>query len=514
MDRKTFEDFGLVETAAPNRTIELIPLSPKTLGHFTAKLHARERNLLLGDEFHASLNDQSYIPNSSGQRYVRAYVGVDDIYPNEGGVDVTTLYDDKFLLAPWATSLNAGIYGLSDKLNLTAKQKHGLALGFGLASYQFTKHKTIKPPPRKAFLKIPRCVDAKRLMRELETTAWVQDMINEPPNILDCEGLTQEAIALAKIYGASISVIKGNDLKEDKKNFPLVYAVGKASAEQPRVVDMHWGDPSNPRVTLVGKGVVFDTGGIDIKDTESMDNMKFDMAGAAHALGAARMVMDAGLPVRLRVLLPIVENSIGPKSYKPGEVYKMRMGRTIEVINSDAEGRIILADVLYEASHPTLNKGEKRPKLICDFATTGWHGHTEFPGFGTIISNRDHVADEFKRAAAHCQEYMTVRPLLRRLEKELMGIEGEDAVVADYRQCVNDHGRYDDLLVGGLLWPNIRNQPGERCQEPDWTHSDIQPWRYARSATTPYPPGLPVGGFAQGVRSAYYMIEKRYGAGP
>lgn len=498
MLNKTFEDFRLLPQAPAKSLVELVPLSPVRLEAFMKRASHHETSWLK-DNFTAAPDEQAYRVSSSG-RTVSAYVTVPEPYQDEG-IAFKSVYDDRFILAQWAHSLFPGRYSLSRKLNLSSEQKHGLVLGWGLAAYEFGYHKTHKVP-KNIHLKIPDDVDTKRLYRELAASYFVQDLINQPPNIINCEGLTEEAQKLAIKFGANMNVIRGERLREDKANFPLIYAVGKGSREEPRLIDIQWGDPSKPRVTLVGKGVVFDTGGLNNKDADQMRTMKYDMAGAAHALGVAYMAMDAQLPISLRVLLPVVENANSPTAYKQGEKLNTRMGKTLEVTNTDAEGRLIMSDALYEASHPSL-RNVSRPDLIMSYGTLGWYGFFEYPGWGTVISNKLHVQHEFQRTAAECQEYFAPRPLLRRLGKEL-----ENSLVADLRQHNDDHSQYDDLLVANLLHMNIK---GGKGKEPDWVYNDLQPWRAPNTTTTLYPENLPDGAFAQGVRTSFRMIESRYG---
>jgi leucyl aminopeptidase len=273
---------------------------------------------------------------------------------------------------------------------------------------------------------------------------------------------------------------------------------------------MRWGDESNPHVTLVGKGVIFDTGGHDIKPYDQMQTMKFDMAGAAHALGVAQMVMDANLPVRLRVLLPVVENMVGPKAYKQGDVYKTRLGPTMEIVNTDAEGRLLLFDALAEASHPGKGGG-RRPDLMMAYGTLTWYGYTNFPGWASVISDKLAVRQEFQKAAAHCQEYVAPRPVPNDMISIRDEIFRQPGSPADMVHASVNHPDYDDLIVGQLLGIATERQKGEKGKQPDLVYVDLQPWRYPNSIRQQMPFGLPDGGFAQTVRSSYSMIEQRYG---
>ena len=231
-------------------------------------------------------------------------------------------------------------------------------IAFLLGSYRFRKCRRAKGGG--ARLALPHGVSRARVLRIAESVALARDLINTPANDLGPAELAATARKLAREHGAACSIVVGDALLE--KRFPMIHAVGRASARAPRLVDIRYGKPSQVKVTLVGKGVVFDTGGLDIKPPSGMLLMKKDMGGAAVALAAARMIMDAKLPVRLRVLLPIVENAVGGAAFRPGDVLQSRRGLTVEIGNTDAEGRLILADALSFAD-------EEEPNLLIDFAT-------------------------------------------------------------------------------------------------------------------------------------------------
>lgn len=488
---RKFDDFNLAVRGGPY-AIPLVPLSRRTLRAYTAQAGKREKSWL-----------KSLFTAGPGH--------CEERQDGEGGINKTVIamescddevkdpYDCHYALAGWAQDLRPATYELTDKIALTPGQKYNLLLGWGLGSYAFDKYKSPKNRTRRnTRLVIPPGVDKKRLRRELAATYMVQDLINEPQNVMSPEGLTKAALSLAAAFGAAASVAKGEDLRPDRENYPLVHAVGKGAEEEPRVVDILWGDPKHPAITLVGKGVTFDEGGVNNKDSDQMRNMKNDMAGAAHALGLAFMIMDAKLPVRLRVLLPVVDNAAGNRSYRQGDVLDTRKGEKLETVNTDAEGRLILSDALFEAAHPAA-PGQKPPALIVDFGTLSWFGHLEYPGFGSVFASRAGTQKEFMEAASACQEYFAPRPLMRRLFREL-----KEGAVADLRQCSDDHKEYDDLLAAALLHHHVGD-------EADWLHLDLQSWREGNTARTQYPPHLPAGGFAMGMRSAFHLIEKRYG---
>ena len=261
-----------------------------------------------------------------------------------------------FLPGRLSTQLPNGVYRFGNEPH----DPRLAALAFALGAYRFTRYR--KADARTVQLDPPQSLDRDELQHVAEGVSLARDLINTPANDMGPADLEAAARELAAEHGAAISAIVGDDLLA--QNFPLIHAVGRAAdpAAAPRLIDMTWGDAKHPRVTLVGKGVCFDTGGLDIKPDASMLNMKKDMGGAATALALAHMIMARGLKVRLRVLIPSVENSIAGSSFRPRDIYKSRKGITVEIGNTDAEGRLILADALTLAD-------EDKPELIADFAT-------------------------------------------------------------------------------------------------------------------------------------------------
>ncbi len=215
-------------------------------------------------------------------------------------------------------------------------------MAFGLGAYRFTRYH--KSEGRKIKLDLPQSLDREDIERVVEAVTLARDLVNTPANDMGPDELEAAARTLATKHGASIKATIGDDLLRD--NFPLIHAVGRAATRAPRLIDLNWGEAGHPRVTLVGKGVCFDTGGLDIKPESAMLNMKKDMGGAATALALAHMIMARGLPVRLRVLIPAVENAISGSAFRPRDIYTSRKGITVEIGNTDAEGRLVLADAL------------------------------------------------------------------------------------------------------------------------------------------------------------------------
>ena len=262
-------------------------------------------------------------------------------------------------------------------------------LAFALGSYKFTRYR--KAEPNGARLEIPQGVDGADVSRIAEGVALARDLINTPANDMGPAELEQAARDLAEKHGATVQSIVGDDLL--KQNFPLIHAVGRAAARAPRLIDLAWGDAAAPKITLVGKGVCFDTGGLDIKPDSGMLIMKKDMGGAANVLAAAHMIMDAKLKLRLRVLIPAVENAIAGDAFRPLDIYTSRKGITVEIGNTDAEGRLVLADALALAD-------EEKPELIVDMATlTGAARVALGPELPPLFTHDDQLAADFARHA-------------------------------------------------------------------------------------------------------------------
>ncbi|WP_425100816.1 leucyl aminopeptidase family protein [Tropicibacter sp. S64] len=286
------------------------------------------------------------------------------ILPGTGGAPVGALAGygtaeqrarQRFVLAAAATALAPGVYHLANALPDDRLERE--ALGWLLAGYGFSRYR--ESTPNCAGLKAPAGLDAARLEILANAEALTRDLVNTPASDMGPEHLEEAARVLAEAHGAAMTVTRGDDLLQ--ANFPMIHAVGRAAEQAPRLIDMRWGD-RGPRLTLVGKGVCFDTGGLDIKNAASMGLMKKDMGGAANVLGLARMIMATGLQVRLRVLIPAVENAIAGNAFRPQDILTARNGLTVEINNTDAEGRLVLADALAFAA-------EEEPDLMLSMAT-------------------------------------------------------------------------------------------------------------------------------------------------
>ena len=314
---------------------------------------------------------------------------------------------DPFGPGKLATSLPEGVYRFAN----TPQDADLAALGFLLALYRYDRFKVSKAPTPQ--LVAPDEVDAIRIQRIAESIAYGRDLVNAPANVLGPNALEQEAVKLAEHFDASVTMVRGDELIG--ANFPLIHAVGRAGAEEPRLVDFSWGREDAPKVSLIGKGVTFDTGGLDIKPASGMELMKKDMGGAATALTLARMIMEAGLDLRLRTLIPIVENAISAPAMRPGDVIVSRKGISVEVGNTDAEGRMILADALALAD-------EDAPELMFDFATlTGAARVALGPDLPPFYTDDDALAGSIAGHSARVRDPLWRMPLWRPYDAMIEG---------------------------------------------------------------------------------------------
>jgi leucyl aminopeptidase len=382
----------------------------------------------------------------------------------------------KDLLRPGALStlLPAGTYRFAN----APHDARLAALAFALNAYTFTRYR--KSEAREVRLVVPDGVDGEDLSRIVEGVTLCRDLINTPSNDMGPAELEAAARALAQQHGASITVTSGETLE---KNFPLIYAVGMGSTRAPRLIDLTWGGEADPRVTLVGKGVCFDTGGLDIKPESAMLNMKKDMGGAATVLALGHMIMSRGLKLRLRLLIPAVENSISGASFRPRDIYTSRKGISVEIGNTDAEGRLVLADALALAD-------EDEPVLVVDFATlTGAARVALGPDIPAFFTDDEGLAAELARAAAGESDPLWRLPLWRPYEKML------ESKVADLNNVSAD--RHAGAITAALFLRSF-------VAAPSWLHLDLFAWSPAAK------PGRPEGADCQSARALYAMLCARY----
>ncbi|MFK7992140.1 MAG: M17 family metallopeptidase [Sandaracinaceae bacterium] len=356
------------------------------------------------------------------------------------------------------------------------------ATGWALAHYRFDRYQTgAAKKPRELIW--PKGADRAEVRRRVESTGWVRDLINTPAEDLGPAELTEEAKRLAARYGAKARVVSKKRLRD---GFPMVHAVGRGSEREPRLIDLTWGAPGAPTLTLVGKGVCFDSGGLDLKSSGGMLRMKKDMGGAALVLGLALRIMDAGLPVRLRVLVPTVENMPGPGAFRPLDVLTSRSGKTVEVSNTDAEGRLILADALCLAD-------EEAPGLIIDCATlTGSARMAVGPEITPFFTRDRALADAFAGSARRVRDPVWRLPLHGGYRRHL------DSRVADLKNAASTS--MAGSITAALF---LREFVG---RDTPWLHLDVFGWNdYAR-------PGRPIGGEGNGLDALWAFVKARYGA--
>jgi leucyl aminopeptidase len=386
---------------------------------------------------------------------------------------------DRFRPGTLATSLPPGAYRFGN----APHDARLAALAFALGSYRFTRYRKADDKP--AQLELPDGVDGEDLSRIVEGVTLARDLINTPANDMGPPDLEAAARALASRHGASVRAIVGDDLLAE--NFPLIHAVGRAADRAPRLIDIGWGDAAHPKVTLIGKGVCFDTGGLDIKPESGMLNMKKDMGGAATLLALAHMLMARGarLRLRLRVLIPAVENSIAGNAFRPRDIYRSRKGITVEIGNTDAEGRLILADALALA-------GEETPDLIIDMATlTGAARVALGPEVVPFYTDDEKLAAEVAQHAAAQADPLWRLPLWSPYDALL------DSKVADVNNVTS--GGFAGSITAALFLRRF-----VRAATP-WLHCDIFAWNPAAK------PGRPEGGECQAARALYALLTERYG---
>lgn len=375
---------------------------------------------------------------------------------------------------------HAAGYYIDRKMN--RERATQVALGWALGCYEFRKYKSGRKRDRAALV-WPEGADRAAVKSAAAATFLVRDLVNIPANDLGPAEIAEAARKIANgAKGASLRVIAGEDLL--KKNYPAIYEVGKGSPRAPRLIDLRWGKDRHPRVTLVGKGVAFDTGGLNLKTGQYMALMKKDMGGAAHTLGLAQMIMAAKLPVRLRVLIPAVENAMDGNSFRPSDVINTRKGLTVEVGDTDAEGRLVLCDALAEAC-------TEKPALLVDFATlTGAARVALGPDLPVLFCNDKKLARDLLAAGETAQDPLWELPLWQPYREWL------NSKIADTN---NVGGSFAGAITAALYLEKFVEKGVP------WAHIDTYAWAPSSK------PGRPEGGEAYGMRAAYDLIRARFG---
>lgn len=390
-----------------------------------------------------------------------------------------TVLNNYWVLGNLATALPPGIYYLDNTADVSAQQQ--AAIAWGLGAYQFTRYK----PANKTIAKFMLSDNSNLQYIEhmVQTTYWVRDLINTPTEDMGPVQLAEEALNLSSDFSATVTQIIGDDLLT--QNYPAIHAVGRAGHQAPRLIDIRWGDVTAPKITLVGKGVCFDTGGLDIKPASGMALMKKDMGGAAHVLGLGRLIMALKLPVRLRILIPAVINAISGNAYLPGAVISSRKGITIEIGNTDAEGRVILCDALAEAA-------SENPQLIIDMATlTGAAKVALGPDLPALFTDHDQIANDLLKHAQREDDLLWRLPLFTPYRKFI------DSPIAH----INNNS---SISLGGAITAALFLKEFVPAEIP-WLHIDMMAWNITNR------PGHPEGAEAVAIRALWAFLKEKFG---
>jgi leucyl aminopeptidase len=444
--------------------VSLVPLREAELQGWAESATAGQRQWLAGAGFKARPGQLCAVPGSDGAV----------------GSWLFGLEQEGFLyqLAPLPVSLPDGVYRL--KSDWSRSQRLQAALGWGLAAYKFERYKA-NPDPRPALVLEPDIEDEVRTLHAAQTL--VRDLVNTPTEHMGPQELADAVVQEADAFDAEVNVIAGDDLLT--RDFPAIHAVGRASARAPRLIELDWGEPEAPLLALVGKGVCFDTGGLDLKTATGMALRKKDMGGAAHALALARLVMAHDLPVRLKLLVPAVENSVSGNAYRPGDVIATRKGLSVEIGNTDAEGRVILSDALALAC-------EHSPDLVVDFATlTGAARIALGADLPPLFSNRPDVSQAIQQAGDEVEDPLWTLPLHQPYRKLI------ESPVAD----ISNSG---SSPFAGCITAALFLESFVEADVP-WVHIDTFAWNQANR------PGRPLGGEALGLRAVFHYLRHRYG---
>jgi leucyl aminopeptidase len=461
----TMNCFAAADDAA--RALPLVLLRRVDLDPFLDGQTPGTRAWVRAHHWTAAPNTALLVPGTDGQP-IAALAGIADI-------------DDPLALGFLPLTLPEGAYRLTREHGLIIDPAHAL-LGWGLGAYQYDRYR--KPARAPARLALDAAAsELSDTYAQLKASLLVRDLVNTPTEDMGPEQLEAVTHRLAQAYGGESRAIVGDALLTE--NFPAIHAVGRASHRAPRLIELEWGDAAHPRLAIVGKGVCFDTGGLDIKPADGMRWMKKDMGGAAHALALAQLVMAQRLPVRLHLLVPAVENAIAANSYRPGEVLSTRKGLRVEVDNTDAEGRIVLCDAIAYAA-------ERRPELILDFATlTGAARIALGPDLPALFSNRDELRASFLQASAKVRDPLWPMPLWQPYHNYL-------------KSYLADMANSGPSRMGGAITAALyleRFVPEGQA----WAHIDVYSWNDADR------PGKPLGGEAQSLRASWDLLKARFG---
>jgi leucyl aminopeptidase len=459
---------SVFETAPATPAIPITFATKATWDAISAELPAPGRQFALANGFAAKPGACLALPDANGE-IAQVVFGVE----NE-----TSKFRDPFRPGQLPGLLPPGVYRFA---NVAPSDARLAVLAFALGSYRFGRYR--KTDAAAVRLAPPDGVDVTDIARIAEAAALARDLINTPSNDMGPEELALAAQQLAQRFGANFNCIVGDELP--RQNFPLIHAVGMASPRAPRLIDFSWGDPAHPKVTLVGKGVCFDTGGLDLKPSSSMLIMKKDMGGAANVLALALMVMDASLKVRLRVLIPAVENAVAGNAFRPLDIFPSRKGITVEIGNTDAEGRLVLADALALGD-------EEKPDLLIDLGTlTGAARVALGPDLPPFYTDDEGLAEKLAACAKRENDPLWRLPLWPSYDSWL------DSKVADVNNAPSG------TFAGSITCALFLQRFVEAAKS--WLHVDIYGW------TPSAKPARPEGGECQAARAIYKLLSDRYG---
>jgi leucyl aminopeptidase len=457
-----FSQFLSPDRGQPARTIHVV--HPDRFEVWLAQQPARTRTAVAANKVVGKAGNRAILPGDAADDWAMLLVCNEDV-------------TSPWRIASLGDGLPEGTYRLADG------EPGAAMLGWCLAQHRFTRYRKAEPQaPRVLLTGEPARIE--ETVRLAEATALVRDLVDTGASDLGPAELEAIVDTLAKKHGATTSVTRGDALAE---GYPMIHVVGQAASKDraPRLIELEWGDPAHPRVALVGKGVCFDSGGLDIKTSAGMRLMKKDMGGAAHMIALAGLVMAAKLKVRLHLLVPAVENAVAGNAFRPGDVLRSRLGLTVENTNTDAEGRLILGDALAKA-------GEGEPALILDFATlTGAARVALGPDLPPVFANDETLAADFLAAAAAAHDPLWRLPLW----------DGyDDMLKSDVADMVNaPDGGFAGAVTAALFLRRFVPK------EVPWAHVDTFAWRPAAK------PGRPKGGDALGLRAAWGLLKTRFG---
>jgi len=458
---------SMFETAPSAPAIPITFVAKSTWDAIQATLPHPARQFALANGFAAKPGAWLALPDADG-RIAQVLFGLDD---------AGSKFRDPFRPGALPGLLPPGVYRFAN-----APQDARLAaLAFALGSYRFTRYR--KADVSDVRLLPPDGVDTAAIAAIADAAMLARDLVNTPSNDMGPAELARAAQAVAERFGASFTCIVGEDLLQ--QNFPLIHAVGMASSRAPRLIELIWGDPAHPKVTLVGKGVCFDSGGLDLKPSSGMLIMKKDMGGAANVLALAQMVMQAKLKLRLRVLIPAVENAVAGNAFRPLDVFPSRKGLSVEIGNTDAEGRLVLADALAYAD-------EEQPDLLIDMGTlTGAARVALGPDLPPFYTNDETLALDVARCAREENDPLWRMPLWPPYDSWL------DSKIANLNNAPSGG------FAGSITCALFLQRFVEHAKS--WLHLDIYAW------TPTAKPGRPEGGECQAARAIFKLLGERYG---